>query len=600
MKILELDNHIFLYEYNNDFSKFETDIKAIAIYYPSINLNIIKKNIPIDIINDKPGTLSSNITEINIKNMNIIKKQIQLARSHGLYGFAINYNGNNDKNEMDVIFDIFNNNEINFHFFLTLEDDGYKKLIENVKNQNFKEEYFDTFIKNIKKFIMLPNYIKINKMPALGIYITCEVSILSKVISIFQKYSLKYGIGQLMIFGFFIGFTDTIKIEDFHELESFRLVLIFPQKKNKNEDKIKNQYYSFYNYLLYENLELNNKKTNYNYYRCSILGYHDSQFAFNDFSPETFYIFNKIIIDYTKHFFNNSNQFIFINSWNNWNKGSYLEPDEKYGYASLNSLSKSIFNLPYKNVSTSKMLNEKSIIAVQAHIYYEELIDEIIEKTNNIPVKFDLYISTDSIFKKKFIIQKIRNRTNAINYEIKIFKNKGRDVLPFIIQIKKVIKDYKYICHIHTKKSVQCQLGEEWRSYLFNNLLGSTQIVSEILSDFEMSDNLGIIFPEIFHKIVLNFGKNLIYKLHLLSMNYLIRKINPGYKIIGKISDFPAGNMFWARTLAIHQIFEENLEKKFPKEKGQIDFTIMHSIERIWLYIAKLNGYYYKKIFKHL
>jgi lipopolysaccharide biosynthesis protein len=115
-----------------------------------------------------------------------------------------------------------------------------------------------------------------------------------------------------------------------------------------------------------------------------------------------------------------------------------------------------------------------------------------------------------------------------------------------------------------------------------------------------MSDNLGIIFPEIFYKILYRLGKNLIYKLHLLSMNFLIRKINPGYKIIETKSDFPVGNMFWARTIAIHQIFEENIEKKFPKEKGQIDFTIMHSIERIWVYIAKLNGYYYKKIIKHL
>jgi hypothetical protein len=481
-----------------------------------------------------------------------------------------------------------------------LEDDNYKKLKENINNQELKEDYFETNFKNIKKFITLPNYIKINKMPVLGMYIKSEVSITSKVISIFQKYSLEYGIGQLMIFGFLNEFTNTKKIEDFQKIKSFKLVLMFPPKKYKNKDKIKNHYYSFYNYLLYEHIELNKKTTLNNYYRCSILGYHDSQFIFNDFSPEIFYILNKIIINYTKHYFNNSNRFFFINSWNNWNRGSYLEPDEKYGYASLNSLSKSIFNLSYINISAFKMLNEKCILAVQVHIYYKELICEIIEKTNNIPIKFDLFISTDSTSKKKYIIKKIKNRTNANYHEIKIFKNKGRDVLPFILQIKNVIRNYKYICHLHTKKSVHCTIGDEWRSYLFNNLLGSTQIVSEILTDFEMSDNLGIIFPEIFYKILYRLGKNLIYKLHLLSMNFLIRKINPGYKIIETKSDFPVGNMFWARTIAIHQIFEENIEKKFPKEKGQIDFTIMHSIERIWVYIAKLNGYHYKKIFKHL
>lgn len=53
------------------------------------------------------------------------------------------------------------------------------------------------------------------------------------------------------------------------------------------------------------------------------------------------------------------------------------------------------------------MSNKRTIIAVQAHIYYEELIHEIIEKTNNIHLKFDLFISTNSKFKKKFIEKNI-------------------------------------------------------------------------------------------------------------------------------------------------------------------------------------------------
>ena len=298
--------------------------------------------------------------------------------------------------------------------------------------------------------------------------------------------------------------------------------------------------------------------------------------------------------------FDTTKRFIFINAWNNWNKGSYLEPDEKYGYASINSLSKAIFNLPYTNLNVLINLNEISKIAIQAHIYYENLISEIIEKINNVPVKFDLFISTDSKLKKDFIEKNIQNtgNSNVLNYEIKVFKNKGRDVLPFIIQVRKFIKRYKYICHIHTKKSFHSEFGDEWRLYLFNNLLGNNQIVSEILSDLENTEKLGIVFPETFYKILLNHG-NKINEINLLNMNYLMKKIYPGYKINDNISDFPAGNMFWARTKAIYQIFEKKIENKFPKELGQIDSTLMHAIERIWLYIVKLNGYYYKKIFKH-
>ena len=56
--------------------------------------------------------------------------------------------------------------------------------------------------------------------------------------------------------------------------------------------------------------------------------------------------------------------------------------------------------------------------------------------------------------------------------------------------------------------------------------------------------------------------------------------------------------MFWARIDAIHQIFKIKFTNKFPEELGQLNKTIMHAIERIWLYLVKLNGYYYKVIFK--
>ena len=94
-------------------------------------------------------------------------------------------------------------------------------------------------------------------------------------------------------------------------------------------------------------------------------------------------------------------------------------PHEKYGNASLNSLSKSIFNLLYKSIKVGdyEMFNKKTKIALQAHIYYKELINEIVEKSNNnIPLKFDFFISTDSKFKKEFIEKFIHNNTNGINY----------------------------------------------------------------------------------------------------------------------------------------------------------------------------------------
>ena len=72
--------------------------------------------------------------------------------------------------------------------------------------------------------------------------------------------------------------------------------------------------------------------------------YKDDYFTFDEYSTEKFYILNIIIIEWTKTHKSINNRFIFINSWNNWIEGSYLEPDDNYGYASINALSKALFN----------------------------------------------------------------------------------------------------------------------------------------------------------------------------------------------------------------------------------------------------------------
>ena len=103
----------------------------------------------------------------------------------------------------------------------------------------------------------------------------------------------------------------------------------------------------------------------------------------------------------------------------------------------------------------------------------------------------------------------------------------------------------------------------------------------------------------LYYQSLLLFGEKL-NKLNKESMKYLFNKLFNRYRMrIGGKIEFPMGNMFWAKVNAIFQIFNEDYQNKLPQESGQKDGTIMHAIERIWLYLIKLNGYYYKKIFKH-
>ena len=247
----------------------------------------------------------------------------------------------------------------------------------------------------------------------------------------------------------------------------------------------------------------------------------------------------------------------------------------------------------YYNFNLIELKKNVSVLA-HIHLYYTELMEEIIEKTNNIPVPFDLYITTNTEEKKNIIENYIKIHSKAHKYEILITKNKGRDIMPFIIQLKDKWKKYKYLCHLHTKKHGYLG-GDEWRDYLYENLLGNNIIISKILSDFENNKKLGLIYPECFYKHLSYIFY--VHKNHRKFLNHILELLfKKAYNNKGVI-EFPVGNMFWARTDAIRQIFDMKLYEICPEEKGQFDDTLLHAIERSWNYIAQLNGYNYKTIF---
>ncbi len=153
-------------------------------------------------------------------------------------------------------------------------------------------------------------------------------------------------------------------------------------------------------------------------------------------------------------------------------------------------------------------------VAIQVHVFYVDLIVEIKKYLDNIPFPFDLFISTDSDDKCKAIEEVFCNVINAKVTSISVFQNRGRDVAPFITQLGNYVDNYDYICHVHTKKSKHLNYfttGNEWRSYLFDNLLGSKSLVGSIIDIFESNPDIGIVCPYPFKPISpwADWGKNL-------------------------------------------------------------------------------------------
>ena len=112
---------------------------------------------------------------------------------------------------------------------------------------------------------------------------------------------------------------------------------------------------------------------------------------------------------------------------NEYKNGNYLEYNKKYGYTSINTFSKSIFNISFHKHEYILEIEDKIMAGIHIHTYYEDLLSIIIKRLIKIPIKYDLYISTISKDKKDYI-ENFLQKSNANKYEIKIYENKGRDV----------------------------------------------------------------------------------------------------------------------------------------------------------------------------
>ena len=80
----------------------------------------------------------------------------------------------------------------------------------------------------------------------------------------------------------------------------------------------------------------------------------DKFLIYYNFSLKKYFFWLRKNIEYARENLPKDDRFIFINAWNEWAEGTYLEPDKKYGYASINATSRALFDLSFFYLKTAK------------------------------------------------------------------------------------------------------------------------------------------------------------------------------------------------------------------------------------------------------
>lgn len=232
----------------------------------------------------------------------------------------------------------------------------------------------------------------------------------------------------------------------------------------------------------------------------------------------------------------------------------------------------------------------KGKFAIHLHLYYVDLAQEFNEYFKNLPSGYDLYITTVGD-KDTLSIKELFKDSGASNIEVIVVENIGRDVAPMIFDLKNSILGGKYdvIGHFHSKKSVDVanSLGDRWRKYLLDNLVGDENVSNSVLSLFE-DQQIGLVFAEDRH--FMDMGDNKPYLDELCDIL--------GLPKVNESPLFPLGNMFWARVDAIKDIFDLNKQQVIQEEPLPYDGSYMHALERITPSLVNKNNYRYVTVYK--
>lgn len=282
-----------------------------------------------------------------------IQRQVELAKMYGIYGFSFYYYWFDGKRLLEKPLNLFlENKDIQFPFCLCWANESWTKGFfgssrEIIMKQNSSAESYRSFIHDIVKVMKDERYIQIHGKKVLQIYKPQDIPQCESVIRYWRDYCRTHGVGEIYLIGCWTADQPTNFIyKGFDAISEFQLGAILPycKKVNKKIRFANSRYYgAVYSYEELVEKELYKRNFNIDKLYQSISPMWDNtprknnmgSLIFDGSNPSLYKKWLKDIIKNNCRRKDLDDNLVFINAWNEWGEGAYLEPDRRYGYAYL-------------------------------------------------------------------------------------------------------------------------------------------------------------------------------------------------------------------------------------------------------------------------
>jgi glycosyltransferase involved in cell wall biosynthesis len=289
--------------------------------------------------------------------LDTLRKQVELAKNSGIFGFAYYYYNFNGRRLLEKPLEaLLADSSIDFPFCIIYANENWTRRWDGqeqdvLMRQDYRLEDEVAFIADLARHFSDPRYIRVDGRPLFLIYRADVIPECAKVIDRWRT-SLRtdYGLDPLFLMAQVFDSNDPRPF-------SFDGAFEFPPHKLDSSTPAEN-----HNVMMLDD-DMVGKVSSYDTIIERSLNDLDAPFPLiktavphwdNDArkqgsglvlhgsTPQKFEAWVAKLVENARNNPTFGEAFVFINAWNEWCEGAYLEPDVHYGYAYLNALSRAI------------------------------------------------------------------------------------------------------------------------------------------------------------------------------------------------------------------------------------------------------------------
>lgn len=366
-----------------DISGKETKVRPIAFYLPQFHeieennkwwgkgfteWTHVQSCFPTFVGHNQPRVPSDDLGYYNLLNPEVLHKQAEMARNAGIEGFSFYYYSFLDTRLLDKPLDLLYENkdiDIKYNIFWanhpwTRRWYGQERVV--LKDIEYGKAFYLKFIQEMDKYLRDERYIRINGKPVIMMLHVRppdgppDFEQARIMTDIWREYCLKEGIGEIhlmfsqldysqsmnrLIYG--LGFDAAFEFLPAVEMNTLTDI----SSRMPMPTNFKGSVFS-YDAMMKKREEFHNG-VEHDLYPCvtprwdNSARYANKATLFFGSTPDKF---GKWIDENQKYLLKNfktkEERLLFINGWNEWSEGAHLEPDQRFGYAYLNAVAKSL------------------------------------------------------------------------------------------------------------------------------------------------------------------------------------------------------------------------------------------------------------------